>query len=110
MNSSKLLPTWSGSRNFRYSGSIRTGVSIEFGANFHNKGQFNSVDLQRLLSHFKGKEVPLGTQHTSNPIPGSVAEWIRDNINRNRIMTSYLGPIFISEGLAEKNGVMISFF
>jgi hypothetical protein len=104
-----ILPTWSGRRNFRYSGSVQTGVTIEFGTDFQNIGQFSSDELRRLIEHFKGKEVPLGTQHTSSPIKGSVAEWIRNNINRNRIMTSYLGPIFVSEGYAEKNNAMIKF-
>jgi hypothetical protein len=109
MNDKKILPTWSGRCYFRYSGSVKTGIIIEFGANYKNNGEFKSTDLSKLIDHFSGTGVPLGTQHTSDPVRGSVAEWIRKNVNKNRIMTSYLGPILVSEGYAERNGKMIKF-
>ena len=106
----KELNTWAGKSKFRYTRSVRNGVVIEFGVNYQNKGKFTKKDLDKMLEKFRGKTIPLGTQHTDTPIVGSLAEWIRNNINKNRIMTSYLGPILVHEEYAKKLGSEIQFY
>jgi hypothetical protein len=107
MNEFNELITWSGRSKFRYSGSVKSGVKILYGS--YNKYIFTltSDDFVRLLDHFAGRKVRLNTSRTA-PLPGSVGDWIRSNITKTAI-TSYLGPILISEGYARKDNADIIF-
>ena len=54
-----------------------------------------------MLTNFRGLSVKIGTSRTAPP-KGSLGEWFRDY--ERRAVTSYLGPILIREGYAEKVG------
>jgi hypothetical protein len=65
---------------FDYSGSVPEGVTIKY------KYANVSVDqgfFQRILTTFRGKEVPGGFSE-NNPTPNGFGEWIRDNTHHNK--------------------------
>lgn len=61
----------------------------------------------RLLHHFRGRTVSIGTSRDNPPI-GSVGRWLQGNVTRTAI-ASYVGPILVAEGYAEKIGSDIRF-
>jgi len=92
------LETWAGRSTFEYEGSVQTGTRIKFGAN--HIVNVSSEDYSRLLTHFQGRIVPIGTSR-DNPPKGSVGEWLQKNVTK--IATaSYVGAILIHEGYAVK--------
>ena len=56
-------------------------------------------DARRLVHHFRGREVALGTSR-DNPPPGSVGAWLQQEVTPVAI-ASYVGPILVREGYAE---------
>ena len=104
----KTIKTWSNSNTyFEYEGSVETGTKIYYGTNFANKSLVSKQQYQLLINEFKGKNVPMGTSHSS-PQPGSVGEWLTANIKGPSI-GSYVGAILVNEGYAKKNGYKIIF-
>ena len=93
------LPTWTGKSHFKYQGSVRQGTQIWFGKS-QNLLTVSASQYMRLLDHFKGKEVPVGTSR-DKPQPGSVGEWLQANVSRTAI-ASYLAPILVTEGYAHR--------
>ena len=96
----KTLSTWAERSQFSYSGSVTQGTKITYGSGFSvvvTASQYND-----LLSHFRGRIVDIGTSRTSPP-PGSVGEWLQAHVTKTGI-ASYVGPILIAEGYAEKAG------
>ena len=106
MNEFIELVTWSGRSKFRYSGSVKSGVNF---IRIRQQNTFNvtSHELDRLLDHFTGSKVRLNASRTA-ALPGSVGGWIRTNITKTAI-TSYVGPILISEGYARRDNADIIF-
>lgn len=100
------LRTWSGKSSFKYVGSVKTGTKIIYGSNQETK--VSAEQYFKLLSIFKGRTVPIGTLRCSPP-RDSIGSWIRDNVV-NRSLVSYIGPILIREGYAEKIGSEIHVF
>ena len=102
-----VLETWGGLKTFSYSGSVKWGTRINYG----EKGYSSAVSAdkyQALLRHFLGSTVKMGTQRIEVP-SGSVGEWLMANIP-GRAIASYVGPILVAEGYAEKaDGPMIRF-
>ena len=94
MNEFTELITWSSRSKFRYTGSVKSGVTIFYGSDNKYAVKLTSDDFVRLLDHFAGRMVRLNTSRTA-VLPGSVGDWIRSNITKTAI-TSYLGPILIS--------------
>lgn len=107
MNDFTELITWSGRSKFRYTGSVKSGVQIFYGSDSKYSVALTSADFVSLLDHFAGRMVRLNTSRTAS-LPGSVGDWIRTNITKTAI-TSYLGPILISEGYARKDNADIIF-
>lgn len=103
----KTTSTWAGKSSFSYSGSVQQGTEISFGSNqkvYVSAGQYND-----LLKTFRGQAVNIGTSRTDPPA-GSVGEWLICNVSKIAI-ASYVGPILIEEGYAEKlGGPLIMFF
>lgn len=82
---------------FLYEPTADGGFWISYG---HNREKIVSgADVRRLLSHFGGQQVALGTSH-DNPPPGSVGAWLQAEVTPVAI-ASYLGPILVREGYAE---------
>jgi len=54
----------------------------------------------KLLGHFKGQEVPVGTSRDKTQ-SGSLGEWLQVNVTRTAI-ASYLAPILVNEGYAHR--------
>ena len=96
----KKIPTWSGKSSFSYSGSILQGTEIAYGNN--QKAYVSAEQYAGLLRKFKGQAVNVGTSRTVPPA-GSVGEWLMENVTRTAI-ASYVGPILLEEGYAEKLG------
>jgi len=96
----RILRTWSGRKTFSYTGSVKDDTVIRYGDD--NEATVTSEQYGRLLQHFAGKTVVLGTSHTAPP-PGSVGEWLQKNVTKTGI-ASYVGPILIEEGYAEHAG------
>jgi hypothetical protein len=92
------LPGAGGEERFRYEGSVVTGTTIHYGEDFRWTATIHSSAYTRLLKHFSGKEVQVGTSK-DNPPAGSVGEWVKANINRSGLM-SYIGAILVEEGYA----------
>ena len=92
------LPTWAGKSSFSYVGSVKKGTTITYGRGFHII--ISAEQYTALLNHFRGHTVSIGTPRT-NPRPGSVGEWLQSNVTRTAV-ASYVGPILIEEGYAER--------
>ncbi len=92
------LATWAGKSRFSYTGSIKEDTVITYGDN--NTISINADDYRHLLLHFKGRTVEIGTSR-DNPLKGSLGEWLQNNITKTAI-ASYIGPILIKEGYAER--------
>jgi hypothetical protein len=94
------LPTWSGRKKFQYEGSVLGGTVIYSGESFAHEYTFYQSDYQKLLEHFVGREVVIGTSRTDPP-KGSMGDWIGEVLRKTGI-TSYIGPILIREGYAAR--------
>lgn len=94
----KTLNTWAGRSKFHYDGSVKEGTTIFFGKNSFQK--INSNQYSKLLKHFQGRTVNIGTSRTDPP-RDSVGNWLMTNVTKTAI-ASYIGPILITEGYAEK--------
>jgi hypothetical protein len=96
------MKTWSGrGEDFSYTGSVAQGTEIVFGKN-KNKARVSAEQYRDLIQHFKGKTVEIGTSH-DNPPRGSVGKWLQENVSKTQL-SSYVGPIMISEGYASMIG------
>ena len=97
-NPCPVLSTWAGKSKFSYEGSVNEGTKITFGSGhsvFVSKEQYVN-----LLNAFQGRTVNIGTSRDSAP-KGSIGEWLQANVTKTAI-ASYVGPILINEGYAEK--------
>ena len=91
-----ILKTRARDAPFSYEKTADGDVHIEYGRG--RKVPVSAQDFQRLIGHFRGKQVPLGTSRT-NPPPGSIGEWLQENVTGTAI-ASYIGPILVHEGYA----------
>jgi hypothetical protein len=94
------LPTWAGKSSFEYSGSVKDGTTIVYGKGFSVK--VSPSDYSRLIRFFTGSTVEIGTSRTKPPA-GSLGKCLQSNVTKTAI-ASYVGPILINEGYAEKIG------
>jgi len=95
------LSTWRGRSKFKYSGSVSTGTVIRCGKEFRWEARMSEEQWERLLSHFRGRMVSIGTSRTDPP-PDSVGEWLQEHVTKTAI-ASYVGPILIHEGYASRD-------
>ncbi len=103
------LSTSAGRSEFEFEGSVSEGTHIYYG-NGH-ESYVTKAQYERLLSHFKGKTVKIGTSRCNrrDVPPGSLGGWINENI-QYRSLASYIVPIlererYIKHGL--KKGMII---
>jgi hypothetical protein len=94
----KVLQTWSGKSNFRYSGSVAQGTDIDYGGGLSFKARIGVQAYSALLRTFSGRETPIGTSRTAPP-EGSLGAWLKANVSKTAL-ASYVGPILIEEGYA----------
>ena len=94
------LFTWDDRSEFKYAGSINEGTQIYYGKGFRNKVHVTSDHYSALMQHFSGNTVDIGTSRDIPP-KGSVGEWLQSNVTKTAI-ASYVGPILIREGYAER--------
>ena len=90
------LPTWTGKSHFKYEGSVSKGTQMWFGKD--ERLTVLASQYTRLLDHFKGQEVLVGTSR-DKPQSGSLGEWLQVNVTRTAI-ASYVAPILVTEGYA----------
>lgn len=96
------LKTWAGRSEFKYTGSIKDGTEIYYGKKYKYKVKVSSANYSALIKKFSGSTVNIGTSRDVPP-SGSVGEWLQKNVTKTAI-ASYVGPILISDGYAEKIG------
>ena len=94
------LDTWAGMSSFEYSCSVQSGTEIFYGADCSNRAVVTQSEYRDLLLHFSGLEVKIGTSRTDPP-ERSVGQWLRTHVTRTALV-SYIGPILIHEGYAER--------
>jgi hypothetical protein len=92
--------TWSGGSHFDYSGSVVTGTEIRYGRDSKNRIKISGLQYADLLAHFRGKEVPVGTDHV-HPPSGSLGDWLKKNVSETAI-ASYVAPVLVQEGYAAR--------
>lgn len=81
---------------FSYEKTTGGDIHIEFG---HGRQVTVSAEnWQRLIRHFKGRQVQVGTSR-DRPPAGSVGEWLQQNVTPVAI-ASYVGPILVHESHA----------
>jgi len=100
----KTLGTWDPGRGktFQYSGFVADGTTIRYGKNCAHTVQISSHQYADLLAHFRGCTVNIGTDRVKPP-SGSVGEWLKQNVAKTGV-ASYVGPILVAEGYAERVG------
>lgn len=98
----QMLKTWAGRSEFKYTGSVNIGTEIHFGEKFKYKVKVTSDHYSALINHFLGNTVDIGTSRDIPPL-GSLGVWLQNNVTKTAI-ASYVGPILIREGYAEKIG------
>jgi len=92
------LQTWGGRSRFSYTGSVKTGTKIAYGSGYPIP--VTADEYAKLLEHFRGRTVNIGTSRTAAP-EGSVGKWLQCHVTQTAV-ASYVGPILIAEGYAEK--------
>jgi hypothetical protein len=95
-----VLSTWDNRSSFEFTGSVRYGTKITYGET--GEVRVSAQDYQRLRAHFQGQTVDIGTSRTKPPA-GSLGEWLKNNVSASAI-ASYVGPILIYHGHAQKIG------
>ncbi len=98
----QTLKTWKGKSTFSYTGSVKQGTKIFYGRK-DEEIFICATRYVKLLDHFRGRTVDIGTSRDNRP-PGSVGEWLQQSKVTKRAIASYVGPILIAEGYAEKAG------
>jgi len=96
----KTFKTWAGRSTFSYVGSVKRGTRIIYGKGFCSS--ISASQYTELLHHFRGRRVDIGTSRTDPP-RSSVGEWLQLNVIRTAL-ASYVGPILITEGYADRVG------
>jgi hypothetical protein len=94
------LPTWAARKTFQYEGSVKQGTWIYCGTNFQYSYEVPADQYASMLTKFSGQEVRIGTSRTDPP-DGSLGKWLTEQFEQYG-MTSYIGPILISEGYATR--------
>ena len=95
----KRLATWARHSSFEYSGSVAAGTEILYGKKPYRQ-RITAEQYRTLLRHFCGATVEIGTSFDNAPA-GSVGEWLQANVTKTA-MASYVGPILLDEGYAER--------
>lgn len=95
---SKTLSTWGGRSRFKYEGSVVDGTLIHYGKAWSVR--VSAEQYRALLNRFKGMEADMGTSRDTAPA-GSVGTWLQENVTKTAI-ASYVGPILVEEGYAER--------
>jgi len=96
----KTLQTWAGRSSFVYDGSVSQGTEIRYGKDHRWRLNISREQYEALLKYFKNRTVNIGTSRTDPPL-GSVGEWLQNNVTLTAT-ASYIGPILIHEGYAER--------
>ena len=53
---------------------------------------------------FSGQIVNIRAMTRTTPAAGSAGAWLRENVTKTTAIASYVGPILVEEGYAEKAG------
>lgn len=94
----KPLATWAGKSRFHYDGSVDEDTTIWYGSKPYHTC-LTEQQYGQLLQHFRGRTVALGTSR--EPPRGSVGAWLQEHVTK-RAIASYVGPILVHEGYAER--------
>jgi len=104
----KKLKTWDGRSEFEYEGDpLVNGTSIHYGQGFQYSARVSAEQYRSLLRYFAGRCVPAGTSRDTPPAT-SMGRWLQENVSKTAL-ASYVGPILIHHGFAEREGTNIRF-
>ena len=96
----RTLPTWAERSHFSYEGAVNNGTVIHYGTDYRYSAQVNQDQYRKLLAHFAGKTVSIGTSRDIAPA-GSLGKWLQENVTPTAL-ASYVGSILVYEGYAER--------
>ena len=99
MGAGRSLPAWGKRGRFSYAGSVADGTRVT-----HGRGKVFIVPASvyaEMLAHFRGHEVPVGLSR--NPPRHSLGSWLKARLDEE-VPVAYVGPILVSEGVAERVG------
>jgi hypothetical protein len=96
----KVMSTWGGRGEFAYTGCVKDGVVLRYGADGRYSCEISKQQWRSLLTHFRGRTVPIGTSRTDPP-EGSLGEWLQQHVTKTAL-ASYVGPILLAEGYADR--------
>ena len=92
------MQTWGGRATFDWTLVPDGGFVIQFG---HGGHALLTADIVgRLLQHFRGRAVPVGTSR-DNPPAGSLGEWLQENVTPTAT-ASYVAPVLVELGHASR--------
>ncbi len=95
------METWAGRSTFEYVGSVETGTEIHYGND--NRITVTAEAYTQLRQAFLNQTVDIGTSR-DNSLTDSLGGWLQQHVTRTAI-ASYVGPILLEEGFAERVGV-----
>ena len=101
------LNTWGNRTTFKYRClkiqspmiTVVQGYEIYFGKN--NIQYLSQKDIDRIKNKFGGRTIVCGPAH-SIPKDGSLEEWLMNNVSNGISIASYVAPLLIHLGYAEK--------
>ena len=92
------METWAGRSEFEYTGSVERGTEIIYGQG--NRITVSAETYRLLRRSFLNQTVQIGTSRDKPP-KGSLGSWLQQQVTPTAI-ASYVGPILIEEGFADK--------
>jgi hypothetical protein len=98
---SRWCHTFAGKAKFRVIGSIKDGASIWPGQ-VRYPLRFSGEFFAKMLTHFKGREVPVGLNF-QDPERGSLGDYIQRNLPTKMNPAAYVGGLLVDGGLAERS-------
>lgn len=105
MGAGRTLHTWTKRGRFSFQGTADAGTKVLYG-----RGSSFIVPpalYAELLAHFRGREVAVGASR--NPPRDSLNAWLRRRLPDVEVPVTYVGPILVALGLAERDGDVLRF-
>jgi hypothetical protein len=103
----KSLKTWAGKSEFEYMGSVKDGTTIIVGES-RQITEVSSEQYKQLIKHFSGRTVKVGAVQSSDSEPGTLDEWLKNNVTK-RMIATYVASILNRESYARNSKGKIEF-
>lgn len=96
----RTLHTWTKRGRFSYQGDLTTGTKVLYGRG--SSFLVPAALYAELLAQFRGRDVAVGASRT--PPRDSLNAWLRRRLPDVEVPVTYVGPILVAEGAAERDG------